>query len=557
MLSNRNLIHNFVFNSFVLCSVAGWLCVCNLDVLAQEASAERDNIDAPRTIDPATLIPPNLAIKSSVDLSNSSLREMVNWLQTEHKLVVLLDKNELARIRISPAEPIDDRLLEAPIYLLLDRLSILDIDWFFEDEILYITSAEAAESRLRTLSYNVGDLLDRGYDLDNLERVIIETIAPDSWLAAGGVGVVSTLGDVLFVRQSDDLQRQVEALLVALQNHGQQTFVNDPSEHFQLREALQRNVSLDVVETPLESAISQLAENAETDIRLDRKSLRLLGVREREPVTAQLADRKLATVLQALVLDLEMTWILRDGVLWITSEDEASDSLKTCVYNVRDLCDNEVKTKALVEAIVAQAEPDSWFEAGGYGSIAMARAGTIVVTQQEQIHQEVLDLLGAFRSALQSSKPRENAVDRMQEIVTVYYRLHSNVAEDLAKLLPQIVAPGTWKDESNPDGKAELFVVSSVPDLPAETRSRSDPLGASKQETPNTSGPNTEIPTYIDRAVIIVRQTRPVHEEIQEVISRVQTGDNFGASAPVSAGAIGGMGGMFRIPIGNSKSDAH
>lgn len=73
-------------------------------------------------------------------------------------------------------------------------------------------------------------------------------------------------------------------------------------------------------------------------------------------MTSQLADRKLSTILQTLLLDLELTWILRDGVLWITSEDEAADFLKTCVYDVRDLCDSEVKTKALVEAIVATAD---------------------------------------------------------------------------------------------------------------------------------------------------------------------------------------------------------
>ena len=46
------------------------------------------------------------------------------------------------------------------------------------------------------------------------------------------------------------------------------------------------------------------------DIRLDLPALRRRRVREREPVTLNLSQRKLETVLQAIVLDLNLTWIL-------------------------------------------------------------------------------------------------------------------------------------------------------------------------------------------------------------------------------------------------------
>lgn len=126
---NQNLLASVVRLGIVLILIS----VCHRTLHAQGEPAS-DTSDAPRTIDPATLIADKLAEKASVDLSDSSLRELVDWLQTEHGLVVLLDKNELARIRVSPAEPIDDRLEEAPLYLLLNRLSILNIDWFFANE---------------------------------------------------------------------------------------------------------------------------------------------------------------------------------------------------------------------------------------------------------------------------------------------------------------------------------------------------------------------------------------------------------------------------------------
>ncbi|MCR9295297.1 MAG: hypothetical protein NXI32_21470 [bacterium] len=516
---------------------------------AQQTEAEDG---AATTIDPATLLPAPLTVKSSIDFSDSSLRELIEWLRQEQQLVVMLDKNELSRIRVSPAEPIQDRLRDSPIYLLLNRLSTLDVSWYFDDQILYITSSEAASRRLQTRSYNVGNLLDLGYAMPRLLEVITETLHPDSWLAVGGEGVVNPLGDVLFVRQNAAIQTEVTALLEALSNHGRQTFINDPSEHFELRAALEREVTIDLVEVPLETAVVRLAEQAETDIRLDRGSLNMMGIREREPVSVSLANQKLSTVLQALLLDLELTWVLRDGVLWLTSEDDANHYQKAAVYDVRDLCSDERATTALIDAIQAQAQPEAWTESGGVGSIAMARAGTIVVSNQERIHNEVAELLSAFRRALANSKPRQNAINPLDEIVTVYYRLHSDIARDLSELLPRLVAYDSWKTATQPDQQGELFVVSSIPEWPASAKTSSDPFSANQNEKGGSQDPIEPILQYYSRSVLIVRQTRPVHDQIREIIRRVEAGDDAQSSKMRSMSQ--GMGGMFRVLDASYKS---
>ena len=322
--------------------------------------------DEPKTIDPGEVLPPQLAAAATHDFSDSSLREVVAWLQNEQQLVVLLDKKALAEIGVSAAEPVSDHLVEAPLYLLLNRLRSLGLDWYYDDDILYITSREVAKERATTLTYNVGSLLDAGFELDRLEDVITSTIAPDTWEDVGGEGVVSSLGDVLFVRQNDDVHREVKALLQALGKPGRQTFLNDPTQHLRLREKLRENVSVDFQDTPLEAAVQRLAEVASIDVRLDVSALRSARVREREPVTLKLVDRSLETVLQAVVLDLDLTWVIRDGVLWITSVDEAKAYLKTAVYDVRDLCRDADESEALISAITSQAEPSSWSDAWRY-----------------------------------------------------------------------------------------------------------------------------------------------------------------------------------------------
>ena len=372
---------------------------------------------------------------------------------------------------MSAAEPISDRLDNTPIYLLLNRLRSLGIAWYFEDDVLHITSPEMAEQQPTTLTYNVGDLLDAGYDLDTLVDVISNCIAPDSWEAVGGVGGLNALGDVLFVRQTQALQLHVKGFLAALRNHARQTFVNDPVQHQVLRERLDDRVTVNFAGTPIETAIRQLSEIAGTDIRLDLPALRDLGVRERTPVTLKLTDQKLKTVLQAIALDLRLNWMLQDGVLWVTTPEKAESFSKTAVYDVRDLCRDESESEALIQAVTSQTEPSSWDSFGGAGSIESVKPGTLVILQQEQIHRQVLELLETYRAALRASRPRDRDAGDAQAVTTVYYRLHANVAESLSKLLRTLVQPESWRDEAHPQAVGEIYLAASPPDL-AEPRCR-------------------------------------------------------------------------------------
>ena len=45
---------------------------------------------------------------------------------------MLLDKKALAEIGVTAAEPVSDRLVEAPLYLLLNHLQSIGLDWFVE-----------------------------------------------------------------------------------------------------------------------------------------------------------------------------------------------------------------------------------------------------------------------------------------------------------------------------------------------------------------------------------------------------------------------------------------
>jgi hypothetical protein len=501
--------------------------------------------DEPSTVDPAAFMPPQLAAAATVDFTSSSLGEILNWLREKQKLVVLVENDALAEVGVLPGDSVSDRLNEAPIYLLLNRLRSVGLAWYFEDGILHVTSEKVAGERLTTIPHNIGDLLDAGYEPDTLAQVIQCAVAPASWDTVGGAGVVSFLGDVMLVRQTDDLQREVRGLLAALRKHGRRTFASDPPQHSLLRKKLGQNVTVALRDTPLETALQQLAEKAQIDIRLDLPALREKGVRQRQPISLALADQKLKTVLQAMLIDADLTWILRDNVLWVTSRDKADAFLKTAVYDVRDLCRDDAESEALRDAITSQTSA-VWSDVGGPGEMQSPLPGVLVVHNTESVLDQVLDLLETYRAALRSSKPRKRPEEDPNQVITVYYRMHAKTAEDLAATLPKLIRPESWRSEARPEAPGEVFLVASAPDL-----SKVDAAKETASEADRSARA-----LVIARAVLIVRQTRAAHAEIEEVIRRVESGDASLSESARGMGAMGGMGGgfgggFFSVPSGN------
>lgn len=499
---------------------------------AQEAEAQPQKEplpvipDEPRAIDPATLVPAKLAVSKTADLEGATLSEVAKWLETECQVEVLIDQAGVSSVGVLPTDPVGEPLNETPVYQFLDRLRRFELSWYFADNVLQITSQSKFHERLVMVTYNVGDLLDAGYEMDTVVEAITTTIAPESWEELGGAGVLDAIGDVLFVRQNDDIHRKLRGLLQALRQHGRRTFVYDPPQNQKIREKLQQPITVAFTDIALTDAVSQIAKQAEIDIRLNQTVLRQLGIRERTPVSLSLTNTPVETVLNALLQDLDLTWYLRDGVLSITSQAEVNAYFVTAVFDVRDLCSDASESEALIDAIVSQTF-DEWEESGGPGSLAPGLPGVLIVRHREEMLNEVLNLLEAYRTALKGSKPRVMKGQDPNEVITVYYRLEKEVAIGLRNLLPQLVRPDTWKSEQRPDAPGVILFTSSE----AKT--------TTAQDTSDKDGEKVKL--LIPQAVLIITQTRGCHDEISSMIHRVEHGDS--QSEGGFGGGMGGIGG--------------
>lgn len=521
--------------------------------------------DEPRTIAPAQFMPESLAKLVTKDFEEVSIDELVEWMRDEESISIFLDESRLRSIGIIYGEPFTDSLDNQPLYLILDRFKKRDLGWYLDEGAVYVTSWEVAEQHYHTISIPIGDLVDSGYDPDAILETIEQTIHPYQWAAIGGDGTISRLGDVLFIHSTDETIRDVRGLIEGLKKHSKQTFINESMSHIEYREKLKERFDVSWSGVPLESALQDLREITGIDIRLDEYITDSIGIRSREPLTLQLTNQSLETIIRGISLqfDDELTWSTEFGVLWVTIKEEIESRLRTAVYDVRDLARDDSETDALIEALENQVAPKSWQHTSGPGSISPAKPGTLVVRQEERIHVEILRMLEAYRDALRSSKPRTDPnFKNPDDVLTLYYKMPTPVAMALIRRLPAMMESESWKTPSS-DG------IGTIDMLPS---------------SPNTVWDDDDVRYDLEESVLIVTQTREAHGKVENLISKVINGDSDwsryqehgvappgfkpsgglggkatggGARGFGGGGMGGGMGGFgggyFRIPTGRSS----
>ncbi|HEX3600008.1 MAG TPA: hypothetical protein VHU84_07680 [Lacipirellulaceae bacterium] len=94
---------------------------------------------------------------------------------------------------------------------------------------------------------------------------------------------------------------------------------------------------LDFVETPLKDVVTQLQDDYKIPIQIDTAALDEIGVNADEPVSVNLHNVSLRSALRLMLKNLQLTYIIRDEVLMITTPQAAEANLVVKVYPVADL----------------------------------------------------------------------------------------------------------------------------------------------------------------------------------------------------------------------------
>ncbi len=104
-----------------------------------------------------------------------------------------------------------------------------------------------------------------------------------------------------------------------------------------IRRELKTPTKVEFVETPLDEAIDYLQDMHGIAIQLDRKALEEAGMFDDTPVSLDVENVSLRTALRLLLRPLDLTYVVQDEVLMITTVEVASQEIITVVYPLGDL----------------------------------------------------------------------------------------------------------------------------------------------------------------------------------------------------------------------------
>ncbi len=158
-------------------------------------------------------------------------------------------------------------------------------------------------------------------------------------------------------------------------------------------------------EAPLHEVLDYLKNHHKIEIQIDTKALEDVGIATDTPVTVDLKGVILRSALRLMLKKLSLTYLVKDGVLQITTPEEADNQLETKVYPVADLVlpegasgEAQADFDSLIDLLTSTIKPTTWDEVGGPGSIMPFGTGmSIVVSQTQDVHEQIDDILAQLR----------------------------------------------------------------------------------------------------------------------------------------------------------------
>ncbi|MBC8875870.1 MAG: hypothetical protein H8E44_41115 [Planctomycetes bacterium] len=365
------------------------------------SAADRQYLDSLRqsakAVAPGEGIEKALATPTDFEFIATPLDQVLEYVKERHNIPFYLDERSLREAGISADKTVDANLKGKPLAEALDSaLDPMGAAWTVRHEVLFITSKQRASSLLETRVYK----LQRVSNPNALVAEIQRTIAAESQKGGGAPGAVKPLlPDLLVILQSYRVHRQLAGKYRA-QMHCVSSAEENTSRQVQgipakLLKALQQPTRCQFIETPLEQVFKWLKNQHSVPIEIDVRGLADQRLSVKTPVTLNLQGIRLESLLSLMTEQLGLAWVVRDGVLMITSPEEADGNLLMCQYDVRDLMPVLKGPSPLMELLTSTVRPASW---RGRGSATVA-PGKLVIMQTFQTQLEIQRVLNDMRQA--------------------------------------------------------------------------------------------------------------------------------------------------------------
>jgi len=291
----------------------------SLQLLEQaRAEIERSNLDEASKQD----------LMRRADGAIASMRQYIE----ENKARIELDERNQAVLEERERERLQKIEIEQKLAYLVDEYNkLMDQQRFAEAEVVAKRAAELApnEPIVKQLKWNARFVRNFNAQMD-----IRDAKEQGFVLAMESVDQASEPFDdrnpIVFSHDWKELTARRRAL-------GSVTRRRNEKE-LEIEQKLRTPVSLRFTDTPLSEVMEYLARVANVNLHLDQRGLSEEGVNPNTPVTINLmGDIQLKSALNLILQPLQLSYVIKDEVLKITSQHARDGEVVTLTYNVADL----------------------------------------------------------------------------------------------------------------------------------------------------------------------------------------------------------------------------
>jgi hypothetical protein len=166
----------------------------------------------------------------------------------------------------------------------------------------------------------------------------------------------------------------------------------------EIEKRLTTSMSVRFQNTPLAMVCRDLQYLTGINIVLDKEALKEASIGLDQPLSLTAENVSAKSVLNLLLKQVNLTYQIKDNVLWITTEPQCHGGrIQDVTYPVAKYLENGCE-KELINWITWTIAPETWEAQGGPGKIAFCpKEKTLVVSQQTQdVHEQIAELLHRF-----------------------------------------------------------------------------------------------------------------------------------------------------------------
>lgn len=149
--------------------------------------------------------------------------------------------------------------------------------------------------------------------------------------------------------------------------------------------SLEKKTTLEEFNTPLNKVCAKISELHDIPVLVDRRALEEIGLNDDNPVTIKVEDVTLRSALRLMLRESDLTYIVRDEVLQITTVEAAEQNLRTEMFKLRGKL--VTRTDTLIQAIQANVVPGTWEALGGPSTMVVFDDVLIVSATDDVINQ--------------------------------------------------------------------------------------------------------------------------------------------------------------------------